>query len=244
MQSSANQDVITRLRELFPDKGDYIERIQFPKLHEIILGIGVRSNDLATELALCRSNVNEVDSRGRTAIAWATLRGDYWAVNLLLRSRADPNICDEESKSPLLFACTCASIECIKLLLVANANPRQISLAGDNALYYYIFCGGDSREAIKLIIAAGANPNLPNLWENTPLFAATVNNNAPAASALLDLGAEINFKDRVGSTALFNSITHASDDILELLLQRGADYTSYTLQGNSILHQTVISGGF
>jgi hypothetical protein len=77
---------------------------------------------------------------GATALSWAV--GSDHAVEELLRRGADPNIVDDEGRSPLMFAasearCRGGSVSVMKLLLRAGADPLALDHEGLDALGWF-----------------------------------------------------------------------------------------------------------
>jgi ankyrin repeat protein len=88
---------------------------------------------------------------------------------------------------------------------------------------------------MRLLIEHGADPNLPTLAGTTPLMAAagvnwvvaqTYTESVPArleaVKLCLELGADVNATNSMGLTALLGAANRGSNDIIELLVQRGA----------------------
>jgi uncharacterized protein len=88
---------------------------------------------------------------------------------------------------------------------------------------------------MRLLVAHGADPNLPTLAGTTPLMAAagvnwvvaqTYTESVPArlesVKLCLELGADVNATNSMGLTALLGAVNRGSNDIIELLVQRGA----------------------
>lgn len=79
-------------------------------------------------------------------------------------------------------------------------------------------------EYVKSLLAAGADPNAMDEEGWTALMWAAQNNDIATASALIDAGAVLNFAEYSNEeTALTVAIYSNSDEIVQLLLQSGAD---------------------
>jgi ankyrin repeat protein len=88
---------------------------------------------------------------------------------------------------------------------------------------------------MRLLVDRGADPNLPTLAGTTPLMAAagvnwvvaqtyteSVAARLEAVKLCLELGAEVNATNSMGLTALLGAVNRGSNDIIELLVSRGA----------------------
>ena len=88
---------------------------------------------------------------------------------------------------------------------------------------------------MRLLVDRGADPNLPTLADTTPLMAAsgvnwvvaqTYTESLPArldaVKLCLELGADVNATNSMGLTALLGAVNRGSNDIIELLVARGA----------------------
>jgi ankyrin repeat protein len=89
--------------------------------------------------------------------------------------------------------------------------------------------------AMRLLLQYGADPNLPTFANTTPLMAAAGVNWAVAQTytesprarldavrLCLELGADVNATNSMGLTALLGAANRGSNDIIELLVDRGA----------------------
>ena len=103
------------------------------KLHRILLG--VISWDLTEELGVSTvAEMNRVDVKGRSTLSLAVIKGDHGAVNMLLESGADVNVCDHNGNTALLNAAERHHTTCMGLLLNANANKAHKIKTRCNAL--------------------------------------------------------------------------------------------------------------
>ena len=133
-QGSEHPFVLETLRSLFPDKGDVLEERQFSKLHKIVLVI--LPYNIEDELSTCGPTIDIVDANGLTALMWAAQRGDYTAVDLLIKAGVSVDLKNHIKMSALLYAAQGMDFTCVKLLLEAGANYMQVDNLGYNALRF------------------------------------------------------------------------------------------------------------
>jgi uncharacterized protein len=101
---------------------------------------------------------------------------------------------------------------------------------------------------MKLLVARGADPNLPTLAGTTPLMAAAGVNwvvaqtyteslqaRLDAVALCLELGADVNAANSMGLTALLGAVNRGSNDIIELLVKRGARLDVKDKEGRTAL---------
>ncbi|HVZ20923.1 MAG TPA: ankyrin repeat domain-containing protein, partial [Vicinamibacterales bacterium] len=102
--------------------------------------------------------------------------------------------------------------------------------------------------AMKLLLAHGADPNIPTYGGTTPLMAAAGVNwvfdqtydEGPkalleAVQICLDLGQDVNAVNSMGVTALMGAANRGSDDIIRLLVSKGARLDLKDKEGRSAL---------
>ena len=225
---------------MFPARGDEHEDWGFSKLHKIILRLD--GGDFELEIAQHTAAINAIDSTGRSALYWATKRGDDDVVELLLKANADPNLADNRGTTALSEAARLDSVACMKLLLAANADVHSC----DTLLYSALHCAAEfagSKDLIQLLVQAGADVHRRSIYGGSPLFLTPIHDNLDAATSLLDLGADIESQDHDGDTVLCQTLFQRADEVTRLLLQRGACYTLNDSNGDSRLHLAAKSGG-
>lgn len=101
---------------------------------------------------------------------------------------------------------------------------------------------------MKLLVSRGADPNLPTLAGTTPLMAAAGVNwvvaqtyteslqaRYDAVALCLELGADVNATNSMGLTALLGAVNRGSNDIIELLVKRGARVDVKDKEGRTAL---------
>jgi len=91
-------------------------------------------------------------------------------------------------------------------------------------------------KSVKELIASGADINQKEPASgSSPLLTAALFGHTEIARALLDAGAEINFRNNDGSTALHTAAFLGNTEIVKLLLERGADKTILNNGGSTAL---------
>jgi len=79
-------------------------------------------------------------------------------------------------------------------------------------------------EAVRNLLGNGADPNAVAVQGDTsPLILACDQGAADAAKMLIDAGANINYQNELGETALICAVSSSNDVLVEYLLSVGAD---------------------
>lgn len=147
---------------------------------------------------------------------------DSESVRLLLLYGANPNAVDSEGQSPLAIAASKSSLRITIALLKYGADPNALTRGTQSPLAIAI-SSGDLRFTHALLMF-GANPNQMTASHNTLLIASiSARSSKMLTDLLLNYGAAPNEKSREGKTALFEAITNGRADIVDSLIQHGAD---------------------
>ena len=115
----------------------------------------------------------------------------------LLAAGADPNVRLADGNTPLYFAVRMENAEFTKALLEWKANPN-VRVENNEPIIHEAVLGGQP-EQIKLLARAGADIDV--VWgSGTPLYASIGSMAWRVAAALLDLGAEAQWRSPGGLT--------------------------------------------
>ncbi|KAG8653949.1 hypothetical protein MANES_05G085350v8 [Manihot esculenta] len=117
----------------------------------------------------------------------ASLRMDE-AVKILLDNNANPNLTFRHLFSPLLLSLCAGSIECVKQLLKAGADPNMRTV-GPTPLEYAASLG--DTESIKYLLDEGALPNMASNLGLTPVEVAARQGHHSAVEILFPVTSSI-----------------------------------------------------
>ena len=174
-----------------------------------------------------RQNINAQNENGATAFFKAVNQGHQEIMDLLLEAGADPILPDKDGYTPLRRLVSWGRTKAVKKLLKIEAVKKNINAQNEsketaffNAAWY------GHLEIMDLLLEAGADPILPDKNGNTPLIRAAHSGKTAAVRRLLKIEAvrqNINAQNENGATAFFKAVNQGHQEIMDLLLEAGAD---------------------
>jgi uncharacterized protein len=205
----------------------------------LLFAAAVRPHSLYVLAYLLRHglDVNAQNHNGATALLYAAETGNCAALKMLLQHDADPTIPAENGQTALLMAILKGRTAAVELLLntgmpitarhTANTNKTALMLA---ASYGYV-------EVAEQLLQRGADVQAVDGDGNTALHLATCNNKPELISLLLQHGADVNARNQSGETPFCFALVRMVDTkSIQLMLDAGADLTTTTANGLTILH--------
>jgi ankyrin repeat protein len=176
-----------------------------------------------------------LDTGGFTPLLYAARENCMACVDVLLKHGAETNKPDPDGVSPLHVAIMNANWDLAKQLIAAGADVNQWDIYGEAPLYTAV--GGRSRndggrasidppnetsglDIVKLLLEQGANPNMQVFFRPANVRGAT---------------------NTRGSTPLIRAANGNDLEVVELLLEHGADATIYMADRQTPIH-AVLAG--
>ena len=215
--------------------------------------------------------VSNQDEYGRSALHEAAQAGWEDIVTMLIDNGADLSLLDDEKKTPFVYAAECGHAKVISILeehYVRGDHHQQeleealcdAAEAGKTGVVKELLDLGVSPDAnkfgitamtaasikrhkqiVRLLLKKGASVDgWPN--DSIPLHQAIKNGHVEIAALLLDFGANIQARDRLNRTALFETLGTPDTRGAALLLKNGIDISCRDSTGNTVLHEAARRG--
>ncbi len=228
----------------------------------------VKNNDeeMVKSLIEKGANVNSKDKYGHTALIYASEEGYKEIAKLLIDGGANVNATNKSKVTALMWASQKGYKEIVQLLIEAGANVNAKDEDEETALVFAF--RGNHEEIVELLIQEGADVYVKDCRGFTTLMWASKRKHKKIVEILIKAGVEINAKDKYGQTALIfafptrlgetllqafidiinnvdlvsNSSEGNEKEILEMLIEAGADVNAKDDWGNTALIKACKSG--
>lgn len=168
----------------------------------------------------------------------AAHHGHCGALEVLLSSLLEVDVCSPEGRTPLSLACSRGHQECVSLLLHHGASPMTRDYTNKKTALHAAAMNGHP-ECLRLLVNNNnqhINVNAQDSNGQTPLMLAVLNGHTECVYSLLSQGASVEDQDRWGRTALHRGAVTGQEECVEALLQRGASVCVRDIRGRSPLH--------
>ncbi|XP_061697062.1 ankyrin repeat domain-containing protein 50 [Syngnathoides biaculeatus] len=173
--------------------------------------------------------LEHADNDGWTALRSAAWGGHSEAVRLLLDAGADVDRCDREGRTALRAAAWGGHEETVLILLDYRAQVDKADCKGRTPLIAAAYMG--HHEVVEVLLDHRAQVDLADRDGRTALSVAALcvptaaghQGYGEVASLLLERGANPGHRDHDGMTPLLLAAYEGHDDMVELLLDAGAD---------------------
>lgn len=151
---------------------------------------------------------------------------------------ADVNFIDRLGETPLMNASKHNCFDCMKLLLDSGAIQTINQLSKWNYTALINAVRNNCYKCVELLLQSGADPNVFVRGEFSPLIYAATMGSFDIVKLLVNAGANINYSNRRGDTALMMasySCKKFSEQIIDYLVTSGANVNSRNNDGETAL---------
>ena len=161
-------------------------------------------------------DVTAKNQNGQTALMIATQWGGTGAVRALVE-KGSINAADNDGTTALMYAADHDNPEITRMLIDKGADVNRKDEEGRTALMLAVTEGSTAN--IEILIAAGADPNIQDNEGQTALMRA---DDVETVMILLKARADVSLKDKDGLTALALARKNEEEEVVKLLVSRGA----------------------
>jgi ankyrin repeat protein len=173
--------------------------------------------------AFLLSTIGAFAATAEAPLADAAEKMDRAAIRALLQQHADVNAAQVDGMTALHWAAYQNDSETVQLLVRSGANVKAANRYGITPLTLAVTNGNAGM--VELLLKSGADPNTTLPGGETALMTAARVGTLASVKALLVRGATVDSKDeRHGQTALMWAAAEGHADVVQMLIEVGADY--------------------
>lgn len=169
----------------------------------------------------------------------AARRGDMQALSILLNAGMDPNVADDQGRSPIQIAAEMGFPGPVQLLAGHGADLNKAS-GGDAPLYTVVKQNGTIMA--QQLLGMGADPNARSKDGDNALLAAIELQNPDIIEALFTARANVNLANAKGVTPIMKTIEVGNVDLLKKLLAKGVNVNTSDSLGRTPLMYAIAKG--
>jgi ankyrin repeat protein len=222
-----------------------------------ITALGEKDKELVELLISGGADINLADEEGRTPMYWAAFhgsqrvfgvvlakvtdrstlplaafKGDLNAVRAFVQSGADVNAADEFGCTPLHWAAA-ANVNDVADFLVANG--ADVNAEDNDGLTPLL--AARRLDMIRFLVSKGADVNVKGdtLGYTRLHKACQFENDLDVATFLISKGADVNTRNNWGITPLIGTSTNGNREMVQLLIDNGADVNMGYWNGTPLL---------
>jgi len=249
--AAAAQANETKVREILAEQPSWDSSNDRDSLRQSLQKVSARGNLAVVRLLLQHgAEVNTRRENEIPALVKAAEGGHVAVVSELLGRKADPDARKLSGGNTALFsACARGHNKVVKVLLDGGASLELRDIVGRTVLLFLASEKGSGRwtvETLKLLLDKGADLEARDSTGRTPLLWGATNGNIRLVDALLsgELGktADLSAANNRGRTALHLAAENNGEEMVKLLLSRGADVAAMSDGGWTALHNAAQNG--
>lgn len=155
------------------------------------------------------------------AFVKAVSKNDFSQADALLAQGVDINTVGTEGITPLLWVMlTERSVKSTEYMLRNKADPNYVVPERMVSAMYFV-AGGNRKDLLELVLKYGGNPNLVGPRDQSMLMVAITQRREEYFDMLLAHGAELNWRNRHGDSAPWQTLTPGRFDWTLYFLEKG-----------------------
>jgi ankyrin repeat protein len=208
-----------------------LESSSFTRLHKCVLGLTTES---LRSILPTVSDIDEVDSVGRTALHLAAYKNDAHTMTLLLSWGADPEIIDHTGKTPLHISASLGSVPCTTALAAHGADLHARDQFGRTPLHHA--CKLGHLPVVQALLSCKADSEATDFSGDTPLINANFGGNLTIIQLLSQHQANLSHRDEIGFTIVHDTIWFNLHEALQAHLDVPLRVDQKLQNGKSTLH--------
>ena len=185
------------------------------------------SATIATMLIERGASLNVVNQSGESALWLAAKTCRVEVVEALVRAGADVVKADNCGNAPLSVA---ANATIATMIIERGVDVNAVNQSGQSALLLATMFNRVG--VVEALVRAGADVSKADNCGNAPLSVAA---NATIATMMIERGADVNAVNKRGESVLWRTALNGCDDVVEALVQAGADVNKADQSGGAPL---------
>lgn len=174
----------------------------------------------------------------------AAASGLLVSVVALLAAGAEVDVRDEDGSTPLMIAAACGHTDAVNELLQRGANPKLKDESGCTALYYAVDKGHADIQDILMPVSTQKEREMANILRQVRSQAAddervsrlvhyaATRGDFDEVKRLVNDGVAVDSINKSGATALMRASNKDHREIVQWLLERGADVNRKDIYGS------------
>lgn len=182
------------------------------------------------------ANLNQIGSQGETILSLAIEYPvpDPKFIQLLLKKGSDPNVQNKNGETALHQAVSSLRPHQVEIVNLLLANGVKVNIKDHKGQIALNKVAGCPPEIATSLVLVGSNLSGFDDMGETPLLAAARWHYFDAMRLMIDKGANVNAKDKWGTTALFKAVGDLA--IVKALVEKGANVNEVNTGGFTPLH--------
>ena len=180
-------------------------------------------------------DIDQRNSKGETALMWASRQGNTETVQELIRRGADVNIENEKGSTALYWAVRYGYVEVATLLINKGKARPQTKRKFGLVSPLIVSCAYGNVDMVDLMLSQRSiDMNLRIPGGETAMHFAAREGYAVIVSKLIEKGAVVDIADDFGNTPLLLAVKHGHIDLVNMFINQGVRMEQRNLEGHDI----------